>query len=166
MGSGPCCAAAAASVHCAQTAIAKSAIQNTMGIRANRCECLASCLLLGAACLAVLGPGLHTLGAQNGFQRCGIGRVRTGCLVLVEKVRYLYLYTPFQLKIRAHSVPGRKHDSAQARTRPALCQNQWQCRCVCQRTCQRNCNEQPAGCSRDSVNAHSRARAVRASGSP
>ena len=41
-----------------------------------------------------LGPGLQNLGAENGFQRYEIDRVRTGCLVLVEKLRYLY--TPFQ----------------------------------------------------------------------
>ena len=38
--------------------------------------------------------GRQNLGAEDGFQRYEIGRVRTGCLVLVEKV--LCLYTPFQ----------------------------------------------------------------------
>ena len=33
--------------------------------------------------------GLQNLGAEHGFQRCEIGRVRTGCLVLVEKARYI-----------------------------------------------------------------------------
>ena len=35
--------------------------------------------------------GLQNLGAENGYE---IGRVRTGCLVLVGNVRYMY--TPFQ----------------------------------------------------------------------
>ena len=47
---------------------------------------------------------------ENGFHRYEIDRVRTGCLVLVEKI--LYLYTPFQSKIRAHSFPGAESDSA------------------------------------------------------
>ena len=43
---------------------------------------------------AEIVPGLQHLGAENWFRRYEIGRVRTGCLVLVEKVRYVY--TPFQ----------------------------------------------------------------------
>ena len=45
---------------------------------------------------SLLWPGLQNLGAENGFERFEIGRVRTGCLVLVDIVEYLH--TPFQSK--------------------------------------------------------------------
>ena len=49
-------------------------------------------------------------GQKVGSKRFEIGRVRTGCLVLVETVRYVY--TPLQKKVRAHAFPGAENDSA------------------------------------------------------
>ena len=46
------------------------------------------------AMFSLFSAGLQTFWAENGFSRYEIVRVRTGCVVLVEKVRYLY--TPFQ----------------------------------------------------------------------
>ena len=55
------------------------------------------------------------LGSRIWGQKMGLkarnGRVRPGCLFVVEKVRVVrYLYTPFQ--VRAHSFPGAENNSA------------------------------------------------------
>ena len=79
-------------------------------------------------CTGMFAAGLHNLGAENWFQRFEIGRVRTGCLVLVEDVQYLH--TPFQPKERAHSSPGAENRFCKPRIleprRPCgVCRARW-----------------------------------------
>ena len=68
-------------------------------------------------------PGLQNWAAENGCRGFEIGRVRTGCLALVEKAQYLH--TPFLSKHRKNELivfRGRKTDSAPKFWSPGLSQ--------------------------------------------